>query len=179
MKAYPTLRDESDRHGIRVVIEVKKDASADVVLNQLHRYSQLRTSFPANILALNGGRPEQLNLRQILQAFIRFREEVVARRTKFELNKARDRAHVLVGLALAVANIDEIIAIIRHAPDPNTARERLLEKAWPIMDMGPLLDLVADRRTRWEGEDSIFLSDEQARAILALQLSRSDRSRPR
>ena len=166
------LRDESDRHGIRVVIEVKKDASADVVLNQLHRYSQLRTSFPANILALNGGRPEQLNLRQILQAFISFREEVVARRTKFELNKARDRAHVLVGLALAVANIDEIIAIIRHAPDPNTARERLLEKAWPIMDMGPLLELVADRRTRWEGEDSIFLSDEQARAILALQLSR-------
>jgi len=166
------LRDESDRHGIRVVIEVKKDASADVVLNQLHRYSQMRTSFPANILALNGGRPEQLNLRQILQAFISFREEVVARRTKFELNKARDRAHVLVGLALAVANIDEIIAIIRHAPDPNTARERLLEKAWPIMDMGPLLELVADRRTRWEGEDSIFLSDEQARAILALQLSR-------
>lgn len=166
------LRDESDRHGIRVVIEVKKDASADVVLNQLHRYSQLRTSFPANILALNAGRPEQLNIRQILQAFISFREDVVARRTKFELNKARDRAHVLVGLALAVANIDEIIAIIRHAPDPNTARERLLEKAWPIMDMGPLLELVADRRTRWEGEDSIFLSDEQARAILALQLSR-------
>jgi DNA gyrase subunit A len=166
------LRDESDRHGIRVVIEVKKDASAEVVLNQLHRYSQLRTSFPANILALNAGRPEQLNIRQILQAFITFREEVVARRTKFELNKARDRAHVLVGLALAVANIDEIIAIIRHAPDPNTARERLLEKAWPIMDMGPLLELVADRRTRWQGEDSIFLSDEQARAILALQLSR-------
>ncbi|MEL7041957.1 MAG: DNA gyrase subunit A [Pseudomonadota bacterium] len=166
------LRDESDRHGIRVVIEIKKDASADVVLNQLHRYSQLRTSFPANILALNGGKPEQLTLRQILQAFIRFREDVVARRTKFELNKARDRAHVLVGLALAVANIDEIIAIIRHAPDPNAARERLLEKAWPIMDMGPLLELVADRRTRWDGEDSIFLSDEQARAILALQLSR-------
>ncbi|MEO1662149.1 MAG: DNA gyrase subunit A [Pseudomonadota bacterium] len=166
------LRDESDRHGIRVVIEVKKDASAEVVLNQLHRYSQLRTSFPANILALNGGRPEQLNLRQILQAFIRFREEVVARRTKFDLNKARDRAHVLVGLALAVANIDEIIAIIRHAPDPNTARDRLLAKAWPIMDMGPLLELVADRRTRWDGEDAIFLSDEQARAILALQLSR-------
>ncbi len=166
------LRDESDRHGIRVVIEIKKDASADVVLNQLHRYSQLRTSFPANILALNGGRPEQLNLRQILQAFIQFREEVVARRTKFELNKARDRAHVLVGLALAVANIDEIIAIIRHAPDPNTARERLLEKAWPIMDMAPLLELVADRRTRWDGEEAIFLSDEQARAILALQLSR-------
>ena len=166
------LRDESDRHGIRVVIEVKKDASPDVVLNQLHRYSQLQTSFPANMLALNGGRPEQMNLRQILQAFLRFREEVVARRTKFELNKARDRAHVLVGLALAVANIDEIIAIIRHAPDPSTARERLLAKAWPVMDMGPLLELVADRRTRWQGDEAIFLSDEQARAILALQLSR-------
>ncbi|MDJ0920809.1 MAG: DNA gyrase subunit A [Henriciella sp.] len=166
------LRDESDRHGIRVVIEIKKDASAEVVLNQLHRYSQLRTSFPANMLALNGGRPEQLNLRQILQAFIQFREEVVARRTKFELNKARDRAHVLVGLAMAVANIDEIISIIRNAPDPNTARERLLAKAWPIMDMGPLLELVADRRTRWDGDKAIFLSDEQARAILALQLSR-------
>lgn len=166
------LRDESDRHGIRVVIEIKRDASADVVLNQLHRYSQLQTSFPANMLALNGGRPEQLNLRQILTAFIRFREDVVARRTKFELNKARDRAHVLVGLALAVANIDEIIRIIRNAPDPTEARMQLLAKAWPIMDMGPLLRLIADRRTRWEGDDAIFLSDEQARAILDLRLHR-------
>ncbi|MEM5517806.1 DNA gyrase subunit A [Henriciella sp. AS95] len=166
------LRDESDRHGIRVVVEIKKDASADVVLNQLFRYSQLQTSFPVNMLALNGGRPEQLNLRQVLQAFIQFREEVVARRTKFELNKARDRAHVLVGLALAVANIDEIIRIIRHAPDPNAAREQLLSKAWPVMDMGPMLELIADRRTRKGEGDTIFLSDEQARAILALQLSR-------
>lgn len=166
------LRDESDRHGIRVVIEIKRDASGEVVLNQLHRYSQLQTSFPANMLALNGGRPEQLNLRQILTAFIRFREEVVARRTKFELNKARDRAHVLVGLALAVANIDEIIQIIRNAPDPAEARSQLLAKAWPIMDMGPLLRLIADRRTRWEGDDAIFLSDEQARAILDLRLHR-------
>ncbi|MGB3625879.1 MAG: DNA gyrase subunit A [Henriciella sp.] len=166
------LRDESDRHGIRVVVEIKKDASPDVVLNQLFRYSQLQTSFPVNMLALNGGRPEQLNLRQVLQAFIQFREEVVARRTKFELNKARDRAHVLVGLALAVANIDEIIRIIRHAPDPNSAREQLLAKAWPVMDMGPLLELIADRRTRPGGDDTIYLSDEQARAILALQLSR-------
>ena len=166
------LRDESDRHGIRVVIEIKRDASGEVVLNQLHRYSQLQTSFPANMLALNGGRPEQLNLRQILTAFIRFREEVVARRTKYELNKARDRAHVLVGLALAVANIDEIIQIIRNAPDPAEARLQLLAKAWPIMDMGPLLRLIADRRTRWEGDDVIFLSDEQARAILDLRLHR-------
>ncbi len=166
------LRDESDRQGIRMVIEVKRDASAEIVLNQLFRYSQLQTSFPANILALNGGRPEQLNLRQILQAFLRFREEVVARRTKFELNKARDRAHVLVGLALAVANIDEIIRIIRSAPDPATARAQLLAKAWPVMDMGPLLSLIADRRTRWDGEEAIFLSDEQARAILDLRLHR-------
>lgn len=166
------LRDESDRHGIRVVIEVKKDASAEIVLNQLYRFSQLQTSFPANMLALNGGRPEQLNLRQILQAFIAFREDVVARRTKFELNKARDRAHVLVGLALAVANIDEIIEIIRRSPDPATAREALLAKAWPVLDMAPLIELVADRRTRWDGEEAIFLSDEQARAILDLRLHR-------
>jgi len=166
------LRDESDRNGIRVVIEIKKDASADVVLNQLFRYSPLQSSFPANMLALNGGRPELLNLRKILECFIAFREDVVARRTKFELNKARDRAHVLVGLALAVANIDEVIRIIRHAPDPNSAREQLLEKAWPIMDMGPLLELIADRRTRRGDGDTIYLSDEQARAILALQLSR-------
>jgi len=166
------LRDESDRLGIRMVIEIKKDASAEIVLNQLFRYSQLQTSFPANILALNAGRPEQMNLRQILQAFLKFREEVVARRTKFELNKARDRAHVLVGLALAVANIDEIIRIIRSAPDPATARAQLLAKAWPVMDMGPLLSLIADRRTRWDGDKAIFLSDEQARAILDLRLHR-------
>ena len=166
------LRDESDRHGIRVVIEIKKDASPEVVLNQLFRFSPLQTSFAVNMLALNGGRPEQLNLRAVLQAFIQFREEVVARRTKFELNKARDRAHVLVGLALAVANIDEVIRIIRHAPDPNAAREQLLAKAWPIMDMGPLLSLIADKRTRRGEDDTIYLSDEQARAILALQLSR-------
>ena len=166
------LRDESDRNGIRVVIELKRDASPDVVLNQLYRFTPLQTSFGANMLALNGGRPETMTLRKVLQCFLTFREEVVARRTKFELNKARDRAHVLVGLALAVANIDEVIRIIRHAPDPATARTALLEKAWPIMDMGPLLELIADRRTRWEGDDNIYLSDEQARAILALQLSR-------
>ena len=166
------LRDESDRQGIRVVVEIKKDASPEIVLNQLFRYSPLQTSFPVNMLALNGGRPEQLNLRQVLQAFIQFREEVVARRTKFELNKARDRAHVLVGLALAVANIDEVIRIIRSAPDPNAAREQLLAKAWPIMDMGSLLELIADRRTRRGEGETIYLSDEQARSILALQLSR-------
>jgi DNA gyrase subunit A len=166
------LRDESDRNGIRVVIELKKDVSSEVVLNQLFRYSQMQTNFSYNMLALNGGRPELMNLRKVLDCFLIFREEVVARRTKFELSKARNRAHVLVGLALAVANIDEVIRIIRHAPDPNAAREQLLAKAWPIMDMGPLLELIADRRTRRGEGDTIYLSDEQARAILALQLSR-------
>jgi DNA gyrase subunit A len=167
------LRDESDRNGIRVVIEVKRDASADVVLNQLYRFSQMQTSFGVNMLALNGGRPELMNLRKVLQCFTAFREEVVVRRTKHELGKARDRAHVLVGLALAVANIDEVIRIIRSSPDPQTARERLLDKAWPEQDMGPLIDLIADRRTRRGTEaGTIYLSDEQARAILNLPLHR-------
>lgn len=166
------LRDESDRHGVRVVIEIKKDSSADVVLNQLFRYSQLQTSFPVNMLALNGGRPELMNLRKVLQCFISFREEVVARRTKFDLNKARDRAHNLVGLALAVANIDEVIRIIRHSPDPATAKERLLEKAWPASDMRAMIELIADRRTKFDDDGAIHLSDEQARQILELRLHR-------
>ncbi|MFN7163182.1 MAG: DNA gyrase subunit A [Hyphomonas sp.] len=167
------LRDESDRNGIRVVIELKRDASADVVLNQLYRFSQLQSSFAVNMLALNGGRPELMNLRKVLDCFITFREEVIIRRTKHELGKARDRAHVLVGLALAVANIDEVIRLIRTSPDPQTARERLLDKAWPQQDMGPLIDLIADRRTRrGTGEGTIYLSDEQARAILNLPLHR-------
>lgn len=166
------LRDESDRKGIRVVIETKKDASADVVLNQLFRYSSLQTSFGVNMLALSGGTPQQMSLRDVLSAFIRFREEVVARRTKFELNKARNRAHVLVGLALAVANIDEVIRIIRQAPDPATARQQLLERTWPAADMAPLIRLIADRRTVMSDDDTTRLSDEQARAILELRLHR-------
>ena len=166
------LRDESDRTGIRMVIEIKRDSSADIVLNNLYRLTPMQTSFGVNMLALNGGRPELLNLRAMLQAFIRFREEVVARRTKFQLNKARDRAHVLIGLALAVANIDEIIRIIRYSSDPDAARVALLERAWPAMDMGPLISLIADRRTVMNDKGEIRLSDEQARAILALQLSR-------
>jgi len=166
------LRDESDRNGIRVVIEIKRDASAEIVLNNLFRLTPMQTSFGVNMLALNGGRPELMTLRAMLQAFIRFREEVVARRTRFELNKARDRAHVLIGLALAVANIDEIIRIIRYASDPDSARIALLERAWPAMDMAPLIGLIADRRTVLDDKGDIRLSDEQARAILALQLSR-------
>ncbi len=166
------LRDESDRNGIRVVIETKKDASAEVVLNQLFRYSQLQTSFGVNMLALNAGTPEQMSLMDILKAFIKFREDVVARRTKFELNKARDRAHVLVGLALAVANIDEVIRIIRSSPDPATARESLLSRDWPASEMAPLIKLIADRRTVMSDQDTVRLSDEQARAILELRLHR-------
>ena len=166
------LRDESDRTGIRVVIEIKRDASADIVLNNLFRLTPMQTSFGVNMLALNGGRPELMTLRDMLQAFLRFREEVVARRTKFELNKARNRAHVLIGLALAVANIDEIIRIIRYSADPDSARVALLDRAWPAQDMGPLIGLIADRRTVMSDKGEIRLSDEQARAILALQLSR-------
>jgi DNA gyrase subunit A len=166
------LRDESDRDGIRVVIELKRDASSDIVLNQLCRFTPMQQSFGVNMLALNGGRPELMNLRAMLQAFIRFREEVVARRTKFELNKARNRAHVLIGLALAVANIDEIIRIIRFSADPESARVALLDRAWPAMDMLPLINLIADRRTVMSDKGEIKLSDEQARAILALQLQR-------
>ncbi len=166
------LRDESDRDGMRVVIELKRDAVGDVVLNQLYRFSQLQTSFGVNMLALNGGRPELLTLRTCLQAFVSFREEVVARRTKHDLKKARDRAHVLVGLALAVANIDEVIATIRKAPDPATARERLMERAWPAKDMAPLISLVADPRSTLDDKGEIRLTEEQSRAILALQLQR-------
>src|SRR5690606_2655006 len=125
------IRDESDRHGMRVVIEIKRDAVAEVILNQLYRFSMLQTSFGCNFVALNGGKPELMALKDILFAFIRFREEVVPRRARFLLTKARDRAHVLVGLAVAVANVDEVIALIRTSPDPATARAYLLERNWP------------------------------------------------
>ena len=166
------LRDESDRTGMRVVIELKRDASAEVVLNQLHRFTALQSAFPVNALALNRGRPEQMGLRQMLDVFVGFREEVVVRRTRFELAKARDRAHVLVGLAIAVANIDEVIHIIRSSRDPAEARERLVGRDWPIGDMIELINLIADPRTVVVDGDKVRLTDEQARAILALTLSR-------
>ncbi|MDG2522423.1 DNA gyrase subunit A [Caulobacter segnis] len=166
------LRDESDRDGMRIVIELKREASGDVLLNQLYRYTQLQTSFGVNMLALNRGRPEQMGLREMLSAFIDFREEVVVRRTKFELGKARDRGHVLVGLAIAVANIDEFIHIIRSSKDPAEARERLCERNWPAGDMIPLVELIADPRTVMLEGGNVRLTDEQARAILALTLSR-------
>ncbi len=166
------VRDESDRHGMRIVIELKRDASGDVILNQLWRFSALQSSFGVNMLALNHGRPEQMGLRRMLEAFLEFREEVVVRRIKFELAKARDRGHVLVGLAVAVANIDEVIHIIRSSADPSEARERLVGRVWPVGDMMPLVELIADPRTVLVEGNSIRLTDEQARAILALTLSR-------
>src|SRR5512140_89199 len=166
------LRDESDRQGMRIVIEMKRDAAADVILNQLYRYSPLQSSFGVNALALNRSRPEQMGLREMVTAFVDFREEVVVRRTKFELSKSRDRGHVLVGLAIAVANIDEFIHIIRSSKDPAEARERLIAKDWPAGDMLPLVELIADPRTLVIEKNLIRLSDEQARAILALTLSR-------
>jgi DNA gyrase subunit A len=166
------IRDESDRQGYRVVIELKRDAVADVVLNQLYRYTPLQTSFGANVVALNGGKPEVLTLIDMLKAFVAFREEVISRRTKFLLRKVRDRAHILVGLAIAVSNIDEVIKLIRQAPDPQTAREQLMERRWPSADVESLILLIDDPRHRINDDGTYNLSEEQARAILALQLSR-------
>jgi len=166
------LRDESDRQGYRVVIELKRDANADVILNQLYRYTPLQTSFGCNMVALNGGKPEQLTLLDMLRAFVSFREEVVSRRTKYLLRKARERAHVLVGLAIAVANIDEVIRLIRHAPDPQTAREQLMERRWPASDVEALIRLIDDPRHRINDDMTYNLSEEQARAILELRLAR-------
>jgi len=166
------IRDESDRHGIRVVIELKRDAVSDVVLNQLYRFTPLQSSFGCNFVALNGGKPQLMGLREILRAFVDFREEVVTRRARFLLGKARDRAHVLVGLAVAVANIDDVIHLIRTSPDPGTARERLMDRDWPAADVAPLIALIDDPRHRIADDGTFRLSDEQARAILALTLSR-------
>ncbi|MCR6634647.1 DNA gyrase subunit A [Devosia sp.] len=166
------LRDESSREGMRVVVEVKRDALPEVVLNQLYRFTALQSSFGCNFVALNGGKPELMNLKQILDAFITFRKEVVTRRARFMLNKARDRAHILVGLAVAVANIDEVIALIRTAPDPATAREQLMTRRWPAADVAPLIALIDDPRHRINEDGTFNLSEEQARAILELRLAR-------
>ncbi len=166
------IRDESDRQGYRVVIELKRDANAEVILNQLYRFTPLQTSFGANMVALNGGKPEVLTLLDMLRAFVAFREEVISRRTKFLLRKARERAHVLVGLAIAVANIDEVIHLIRHAPDPQTAREQLMTRRWPAADVEALIRLIDDPRHRINEDGTYNLSEEQARAILELRLQR-------
>ncbi len=166
------MRDESDRDGMRVVIELKRDATPEVVLNQLYRFTPLQSTFGFNMLALNGGRPEQLDLRAFLVAFVAFREEVVARRTAFELRKARERSHVLCGLAVAVTNVDEVVATIRASADPAEARERLMTRAWPAEDIAPYISLIDDPSHRVREDGTYSLSDTQARAILDLRLQR-------
>jgi DNA gyrase subunit A len=172
LEGISDLRDESDRDGMRIVIELKRDAVADVVLNQLYRFTALQSSFGCNMIALNGGRPESLNLIDCLRAFIDFREEVVSRRTKFKLNKARDGAHIQVGLAIAVANIDEVIRLIRTSADATEARAALMGRVWPAYDMAPLVALIADPRHTLDADGNCRLSEEQARAILDLRLQR-------
>src|ERR1700733_3571645 len=166
------LRDESDREGYRVVIELKRDAMADVVLNQLYRFTPLQSNFPANMLALDQGRPQTMTLKDLLTLFVAFREQVITRRTKFLLNKARDRAHILVGLAIAGANIDEIIRVIRTSPDPATARDILMSRDWPAKDVAAMITLIDDPRHRLAEDGTARLSLEQAKAILDLRLQR-------
>ncbi|MEL7518695.1 MAG: DNA gyrase subunit A, partial [Pseudomonadota bacterium] len=167
------IRDESSREGVRVVIDLKRDASSDVVLNQLWRYTPAQSSFPANMLAIRGGRPETLTLREIIKSFIGFREEVITRRTKFELNKARESAHRLLGLVIAVSNLDEVVAMIRGAANPAEARARLLAKEWPIGDIAQYIRLVeAIEPSADESGGTYKLSDRQVRAILELRLHR-------
>ena len=166
------VQDESDRIGVRVVIELKRDATPEVVLNQLFRFTPMQTSFGCNMLALNGGRPEQLTLRDFLTYFITFREEVVARRTAFELRKARERSHILCGLAVAVSNVDEIVATIRTSADPAEARERLMTRRWPAHDIIEYIRLIDDPTHTVNDDGTYNLSEIQARAILDLRLQR-------
>jgi DNA gyrase subunit A len=165
------IRDESSRKGVRIVIDLKRDATIDVVLNQLWRHTPAQSSFPANMLAIRGGRPEVLNLRDFIEAFIRFREEVITRRTKYELNKARERAHLLLGLVVAVTNLDEVVRIIRGSPNPAEARAALAARQWPIAEIAPYIKLVEAVEAEVTG-DSYQLSDLQVRAILDLRLHR-------
>jgi DNA gyrase subunit A len=166
------LRDESDRQGYRVVIELKREAVPDVVLNQLYKFTALQTSFGANMVALDGGRPLVMNLKDMLTAFVAFREHVVSRRTKFRLGKARDRAHILVGLAIAVANIDEVIKLIRGSKDANEARDKLMEREWPADTAADLIALIDDPRHRVSSVGTAKLTAEQTKAILDLRLQR-------
>jgi len=172
IEGIAALRDESDRHGYRVVIELRRDAVPDIVLNQLYRFTALQSSFGANMVALEGGRPLVMNVKDLLTSFIAFREEVVYRRTKHLLGKARDRAHVLVGLAIAVANIDAVIKLIRGAKDANQAREELMSRDWPARDVAAMVTLIDDPRHVVSREGITRLSAEQAKAILDLRLQR-------
>ncbi|MEO6214763.1 MAG: DNA gyrase subunit A [Sphingomonas sp.] len=165
------IRDESNRHGVRIVIDLKRDATPEVVLNQLWRHTPAQSSFPANMLAIRGGRPETLNLRDIIEAFVKFREEVITRRSKFELAKARERAHILLGLVVATTNLDEMVKIIRGSSSPPVARAALMAREWPIAEIAPYIKLVEAVEKEIEG-DSYRLSDIQVRAILDLRLHR-------
>ncbi|MGH1425795.1 MAG: DNA gyrase subunit A [Pseudooceanicola sp.] len=166
------VQDESDRHGVRVVVELKRDATPEVVLNQLFRFTPMQTSFGCNMLALNGGKPETLTLYGFLSAFITFREEVVARRTAFELRKARERSHILCGLAVAVSNVDEVVATIRASADAAEAREKLMTRAWPAADIAAYIKLIDDPSHTINEDGTYHLSETQARAILELRLQR-------
>ena len=166
------VQDESDRNGVRVVVELKRDATAEVVLNQLYRFTPMQTSFGCNMLALNGGRPEQLTLRSFLANFIEFREIVVARRTAFELRKARERSHILCGLAVAVTNVDEVVATIRSSSDAAEAREKLMLRRWPAGSIAEYIKLIDDPTHTINKDDTYNLSETQARAILELRLQR-------
>ncbi|HVU39924.1 MAG TPA: DNA gyrase subunit A [Xanthobacteraceae bacterium] len=172
IEGVAALRDESDRDGYRVVVELRRDAVPDVVLNQLYRFTALQSSFGANMVALEGGRPLLMNLKDMLMSFVTFREEVIYRRTKHLLGKARDRAHILVGLAIAVANIDEMIRLIRAAKDANEAREELMKREWPARDVAAMVTLIDDPRHQVSDTGSTRLSAEQAKAILDLRLQR-------
>ncbi len=172
VEGIASVQDESDRQGVRVVVELKRDATPDVVLNQLFRFTSLQTSFGCNMLALNGGRPEQLTLRDFLTYFLSFREEVVARRTAYELRKARERSHVLCGLAVAVSNVDEVVATIRSSADASEARERLMERRWPAHEILEFLRLIDDPLHPVNDDGTYNLSETQARAILDLRLQR-------
>ena len=166
------LRDESDRDGVRVVIEVHKHAQHEVVLNQLYKHTPLQTTFGVNLLALNGGRPEMLSIKDVIAAFVGFREEVITRRTAYELARARERAHTLAGLAVAVANIDDVIQLIRNAPDADTARQGLLERAWPAKSVAPLIEIIDEPGHKVAEDGTYKLSEAQAKAILDLRLHR-------
>ena len=166
------VQDESDRNGVRVVIELKRDATPEVVLNQLYRFTPMQTYFGCNMLALNGGRPEQLTLRRFLTSFIDFREDVVARRTAFELRKARERSHILCGLAAAVSNVDEVVATIRGSADAAEARQKLMSRRWPAHEIVEFIKLIDDPTHKINEDDTYFLSETQARAILELRLQR-------
>ena len=166
------VQDESDRNGVRVVVELKRDATAEVVLNQLYRFTPMQTSFGCNMLALNGGRPEQLTLRSFLTNFVDFRELVIARRTAFELRKARERSHILCGLAVAVTNVDEVVASIRSSSDAAEAREKLMLRRWPAGSIAEYIKLIDDPTHTINEDDTYNLSETQARAILELRLQR-------